>query len=261
MEQIEYMLKIAFNVERTKNTDFIKYAKNGNLDIIKLFFNYNIKIDDATMNQSLNMAAKKGHLEMVKLLIEKDACISKTTLWYGAKNGHLEIVKYLIENEEIDMEDAFVEAIENGHLDVVSFLIEKGVDIYADDNSALLAGVIGERLEIIKLLISKGASAKKTLKLAIIWDKIKVVKFLIEENISSISSKIIIHNLYDNEITDYLLSKCNDSILREIFNEKDNMFPLLEYIVEKDLLHYHLLINIAREYGYDIYDMIEKEQL
>lgn len=89
----------------------------------------------------LHMAAKKGHLEIVKFLIEKGIDIDArggtfdaSALNQAAGAGHLEIVEYLINaGAELDVSLAkrnpLFGAIYGGHLEVVKFLIEKGIDV------------------------------------------------------------------------------------------------------------------------------------
>src|SRR5210317_578465 len=54
-------------------------------------------------NMPLYIASERGHLEIVRLFIEKGANLDKdnedgeTPLWLASRNGHLEVVRLLIE--------------------------------------------------------------------------------------------------------------------------------------------------------------------
>ncbi|MCM2251261.1 MAG: ankyrin repeat domain-containing protein, partial [Ramlibacter sp.] len=67
----------------------------------------NVEIRNAQDESPLMMAALKGHLEMVKKLIKRDADVNKpgwTPLHYAATAGHLAIMELLLEQH------AFIDA-------------------------------------------------------------------------------------------------------------------------------------------------------
>lgn len=83
-------------------------------------------------------AAREGHLDIIKLLIEKGADINMTDkfcescIFYSAMNGHYEVTEFLIENgANINQEDkkrktAIHFASKNNHSDIVDLLIKHG---------------------------------------------------------------------------------------------------------------------------------------
>jgi ankyrin repeat protein len=89
-----------------------------------------------------------------------------TAIQWAAREGHADVVKVLIENGA-DVHDmhAFVTASAQGHLDVVNLLIQNGVDV----NAAGLEGPEGERFlalpaaaasgrfDVVKVLLQNGA--------------------------------------------------------------------------------------------------------
>jgi len=87
---------------------------------------------------ALWLASKYGHLDVVKLLIEKGVWINQPTndgrgpLCVASQYGHLDVVKYLIENgADIDQPNIhgatpLSGASEYGHLDVAKYLKKKG---------------------------------------------------------------------------------------------------------------------------------------
>jgi len=75
----------------------------------------------------------------------------------AAKNGHLDVVKHLVENGA-DVHAAGDEALgwaaESGHLDVVKYLIENGADVHADDDYVLGWASRNGHLDVVKYLES-----------------------------------------------------------------------------------------------------------
>ena len=93
-----------------------------------------------------------------------------TPLMIAAARGHLHIVKYLIDNgadiNALSYNDDHVTplilAAGSGHLDVVRYLVKKGADVnkrgsIANDLTPLMASVAGKNLDVVIFLVKKGA--------------------------------------------------------------------------------------------------------
>jgi hypothetical protein len=83
---------------------------------------------------ALQWASQNGHLEVVKLLIEKGANVhenNERALKWSAMNGHFEVVKLLIENGaniRINNDIVLLSASNNGHHKITKLLIENGAN-------------------------------------------------------------------------------------------------------------------------------------
>ena len=79
---------------------------------------------------------------------------------WASEKGHLDIVKYLVEkgaNIHADSEYALREASEAGHLPVVKYLLEQGADIHAYDDYSLIYATYAGHVDVVKYLLQNGA--------------------------------------------------------------------------------------------------------
>ena len=91
----------------------------------------------------INIAARFGQVEVMKLLVEHGQSIDLSDLnnWgaidYASYNGHLETVKYIVEMEpnaakpfaDTAMPSAMYIAASRGHFEIVKFLLRHGADL------------------------------------------------------------------------------------------------------------------------------------
>lgn len=97
----------------------------------------NVEVRTAQDESPLMMAALKGHLELARKLIARDADVNKpgwTPLHYAATSGHVEIVRLLLEHHAyIDAESPngttpLMMAAHYGSPQAVKLLLEAGAD-------------------------------------------------------------------------------------------------------------------------------------
>jgi ankyrin repeat protein len=119
-------------------------------------------------------AAEAGDVEKVRaLLVAGPALIDAkndkgvTPLWLAAREGHLAVVKLLLENgAAVDAKDSVGAtplwlATFKGHLAVVKLLLEKGAAVDAKDSEGatpLWFATSDGNLAVVKLLLEKGAN-------------------------------------------------------------------------------------------------------
>ena len=128
-------------------------AKTGDLAALAAASDQNLRAVDAYGSNALHWAAGRGHLALVRHLVEDrgmDASIpahpprrrdapttrGRTALHYAARNGHLDVVEYLVERPGVDA-DARAEggvspaqlACWRNEFDVVKRLVAAGVDV------------------------------------------------------------------------------------------------------------------------------------
>ncbi|XP_071095704.1 uncharacterized protein [Haliotis cracherodii] len=173
-----------------KQTPFFEACKNGHIDIVRLLIEKGADVsaaaadDDDDCYTALHLACKNGHVDIVRLLIEKGADVSAAAAAVAA--------------DDDDGYTALHLACKNGHIDIVRLLIEKGADVSAaaaaiaaaddDGYTALHLACKNAHIDIVRLLIEKGADVSAAscfgstaLHLACENGHIDIVRLLIEK--------------------------------------------------------------------------------
>jgi Ankyrin repeats (3 copies) len=133
------------------NDAMIYAAKGGHMEIVKLM----IEKGATNFDWAIKYAAKGGHMEIVKLMIEKSATYFNAGMAYAAEGGQMEIIKLMIEKGATNFNWAMRSAARGGHMEIVKLMIEKGA---ADFNTAMINASYEGHMEIVKLMIEKGAT-------------------------------------------------------------------------------------------------------
>ena len=140
-------------LELLKQDDF-----EGLIILVEVLRETNFKLNSALKESFLKKAAKHGHLEIVKYLVEHGVDIHTQTdyaLRFATEKGHLGIVKYLIENgADIHANNDFALrwAAFDGYLEIVKYLVEHGADIHAANDSALKGAAEYGHTEVVEYL-------------------------------------------------------------------------------------------------------------
>jgi ankyrin repeat protein len=161
-------LKSSVDSVRKDHTPFSWACEEGHLGIaVFLLQNYN-QIGEGDLIRIL----KNGHIEVIKMLVEKGADVrvttrgGKTPLHQASEKGHVEIAKLLLEKGADAMaadNDGWTPlhwASEKGDIEIVKLLLENGADVMVADNDGWtpLHKASGEgHVQIVKLLLEKGA--------------------------------------------------------------------------------------------------------
>ena len=146
----------------------------------------------------LDVAAKNGHLEVVRLLLEAGANKERkgktgaTALILAAETGRLEVVRLLLQagaDKDAANENgktALILAAEKGHLEVVQLLLEAGADqdsAMTGGATALMLAAQNGKLEVVRMLLEAGAAkdaATTALMIAAKKGQTEVVRLLLE---------------------------------------------------------------------------------
>ena len=175
---------------------------------------------------ALISASRKGHAEIVELLVQEERVdINKaennggTALSGASRNGHHEVVLLLLQHENIEVNKAtpLNIASRNGHADVVQLLLEKeGIDVNRvsdDGKTALYWASINGHARIVKLLIQQNQieinrqyNGKTVLWVASQRKHTDSVQMLLEHPKTNITLGLSENENVGNRVVEYLFS-------------------------------------------------------
>ena len=97
---------------------FDQASKKGHTEIVKLL----LAADKPYTYRALNYASANGHIEIVKLLLVANKPCSYWPLIFASNNGYIKIVKLLLEGNKYSTKQALHRASYNGHTEIVKLL-------------------------------------------------------------------------------------------------------------------------------------------
>ena len=144
---------------------FDRFAKDGNLWIVNMLEYAGIDTNSPLCDQTLQVAAQNGHLEIVTKLIQMGFDPNKhddMAIKLAALNGHLNVVEILLSagakvNPPGD-DTPLQNACRNGHLDVVECLDFMSADLHANKDRALYLALRNEHKDVTLFLLHHGCT-------------------------------------------------------------------------------------------------------
>ena len=263
---------------KEKNCPLHWLAENGDKEAIENILG---KLNESKLNRianakntfgfiPLHIAAHKGYLQVVEVLVEHKADIktfdnfSRTPLHRAVGSGRLDAVKYLVEHDaDINTSDKIgwtplhtASAI--GSLDVVKYLVELGADIKTpnkDGWTPLHRAAASGSFNVVKYLIEQGADFKTPdkdgstpLHKAAASGSFNVVKYLIEQGANTKAtdkfSRTPLHRAVASgrlDVVEYLVKKGADIKIPDKFSQTplhraaaSGSFNVVKYLVDSD---------------------------
>jgi ankyrin repeat protein len=149
-------------------------AANGQIDVVKFLLDNGARIN-AGEGDALSGAAANGQIDVVKFLLDKGAKIDAgegdagTALLRAVEGDHADIVTLLLDKgANMDAGDRqgttpLIEAVEKNRAALVELLLRRGARTETNGGSALYQAALAGNLEILKLLLDKGANVNAQL--------------------------------------------------------------------------------------------------
>lgn len=153
------------------NEEFLAAARKGDAAAVKALLDKGVDVNAKTRYgaTALSYACDKGHVDVVKLLIERGADVNAKDTFYGEvplgwalSKGHAPIVKLLLDKGAAGIERALIQGVQGANVEVVKVVLEKGGVKQELLNNALVRASSGSNKEsgnkeIIDLLKKAGA--------------------------------------------------------------------------------------------------------
>lgn len=146
-------------------------AYNGLTSLVATHIARGLNVDakDSRRHTALHVAASRGNLEMVKLLLAKGAAINGNNgfgqpLLAALHDGHQVIAMYLLQQGATMDTMALDVAARQGAKDIVVYMLAKGVAIESENEYSpvpLVGAAEAGQLEIVDLLLAKGANVNR----------------------------------------------------------------------------------------------------
>ena len=151
------------------NEDFLAAARKGDAAKVKELLDKGVDVNTKTQYgaTALAYACDKGHIEVVKLLLEHGANVNVKDTFYGEvpidwaiSKDNVEIIKLLVDKGAQDKDRVLAYAVQKGQIDLVKAVLDKGEMKPAALSSPLELAITANKTEIVELLKQAGAVPK-----------------------------------------------------------------------------------------------------
>ncbi|XP_022906707.1 ankyrin repeat domain-containing protein 17 isoform X2 [Onthophagus taurus] len=161
------------------NTPLMYGCAGGHQDVVKFLLENGANVEDHNENghTPLMEAASAGHVGLAKILLEHGAGINthsnefkESALTLACYKGHLDMVKFLLEagadqeHKTDEMHTALMEASMDGHVEVARLLLDSGAQVNMPTDSfesPLTLAACGGHVDLALLLIERGANIEE----------------------------------------------------------------------------------------------------
>ncbi|XP_045468094.1 ankyrin repeat domain-containing protein 17-like isoform X2 [Harmonia axyridis] len=161
------------------NTPLMYGCAGGHTEVVKFLLEHGANVEDHNENghTPLMEAASAGHVGLAKLLLAHGAGINthsnefkESALTLACYKGHLDMVRFLLEagadqeHKTDEMHTALMEASMDGHVEVARLLLDSGAQVNMPTDSfesPLTLAACGGHVDLAMLLIERGANIEE----------------------------------------------------------------------------------------------------
>lgn len=153
----KYGLGYRLNEVQNFHDCFYGACKGGNTNILYyILTRVELSFSFTFLEKCMLEACKSGNLDIVELLQSQKAIINENTLSEACLGGHKKLVKQFLHHFKFNNINFLLRSVvEKGDLEITKLLLQ--TPYYKDLDWSLYGACRGGNLDIVKLLISKGA--------------------------------------------------------------------------------------------------------
>jgi ankyrin repeat protein len=164
-------------IQAVLNAELVKAAGSGDITKYRAYLKEGADFNKATGDMgenTLNIACLRGHLSIVRFIVEKrkvsvnikSGHFAHSPLFEAATGNHMDVVKYLIgKGADVNLinrrrRTPIFEPALKGYLEIVKYLVTKGASVNVIDKygfTPLHLAAKGNRFAVVKFLVEKGA--------------------------------------------------------------------------------------------------------
>jgi len=217
------MAKLALESGAVANNRITNAATEGKENWVKLFLDYN-----ADPNWGIKGAVDNQHTKIVQMLLDAGATAEKPNLIVSAaSNSNLELVKLLVEQGNANAEMARNTAIQANNVPMLAYLLDKGAK-----PTGLRTPAQNGWLEMVKLLVERGASPEEGMGAAIEFDKDDVAIYLLDNGADVKDYLQTSAQRGDYEVSEKLLEKGADPEIGTFNAARYKHVNIMELLIE-----------------------------
>ncbi|XP_078658641.1 ankyrin repeat domain-containing protein 17-like isoform X8 [Branchiostoma floridae x Branchiostoma belcheri] len=176
---VKLLIAHGADVNSRSSTALTYACAGGYEDVVRILLEAGARIEDHNENghTPLMEASSAGHVGVARLLLERGAGINthsnefkESALTLACYKGHLDMVRFLLEagadqeHKTDEMHTALMEASMDGHVEVARLLLDHGAQVNMPTDSfesPLTLAACGGHVELANLLIERGANLEE----------------------------------------------------------------------------------------------------